>query len=121
MFGEGMKIAKKWVLIGIILASISVYLSLYTWMAHAMSERIIENSYGEAVAWRTAPSGSLFPWSREPGMLQILSNINEVDSFIYKYLIKSWVLVVLSVLMWIGTGISMFKCVRLLETEKEER
>ncbi len=121
MFGEGMKFAKKWGLIGIILASISVYLSFYTWRAHIISRRIIENPDDEAVAWRSAPSGSLFPWPREPGMLQILSNINEVDSFIYKYLIKSWVLVALSVLMWVGTGMSIFKCVRLLETEKGER
>lgn len=67
---------------------------------------------GKAVSLRTGPSGSLLPWPREPGMLEALSKINEVDLFIYRCLIKPWVLVGLSMLIWAGTGLSIFKVIK---------
>ena len=79
-------------------------------MVHTIASRhIYEGPDGNAVAWRTGPSGSLFPWPRASGMLEILSRINEVDLFIYKYLIKPWVLVGLSILAWLGTGLFIFR------------
>jgi len=107
-----MELHKKSGLILIVLGIISAYLTLYTTKAHTIAaQHIIEDAQGNAVSWRTTPSGSLFPWPKEPGMLQALSKIDEVDLFIYRYLIKPWVLVGLSILMWIVTGLSIFKIV----------
>lgn len=103
-----MRIGRKAFVIAIVLVVISAYLTLYAIMVHTIaSQHICED--GNAVAWRTGPSGSLFPWPRAPGMFEILSNINEVDLFIYKYLVKPWVLVGLSILAWVGTGLFIFK------------
>ena len=105
-----MRIGRKALVTAIVLAFISLYLTLYTIMVHTIAARhICEDPDGNAVAWRTGPSGSLFPWPREPGMLEILSKINEVDLFIYRYLIKPWVLVGLSILAWVGTGLFIFR------------
>jgi len=107
----------KSVLILIVLGVISAYLTLYTVKAHSIAMRhIIEDAEGNAVSWRTGPSGSLFPWPKEPGMLQVLSKIDEVDLFIYRYLIKPWMLVGLSILIWIVTGLSIFKKVKVMKT-----
>lgn len=107
--GENMRFNKKLVVVAVF-TLISIYLTLYTWKAHAVAnQHIYEDPGGTVVTWRTGPSGSLFPWPREPGMLQILSKINEVDLLIYRYLIKSWVLVGLSILLWICTGLLIFR------------
>ncbi len=108
IFGGNLTYNKRSVLVAIALTAISVYLTLYAWRAHTVAQNIYEDSGGSAVAWKTGPSGSLFPWPREPGLLQILSNISEVDVFIYNYLIKTWVLVGLSMLMWIVSGLFMY-------------
>jgi len=112
-----MGLHKKSVLILIVLCIVSAYLTLYTVEAHTVAARhIYENGWDGITSWRTSPSGSLFPWPKEPGMLEALSKIDEVDLFIYRYLIKPWVLVGLSILMWIVTGLSMSKRVKVMKT-----
>jgi len=113
-----MRFDKKLVLAAVILISASTYLTLYTWRAHAIAQRIMEDSNGNAIAWRTGPSGSLFPWPTAPGMGFILSKVNEVDAFIYKYLIKPLVLVGSSVLMWVVTGFSIFRVIKSEDIKK---
>jgi len=91
---------KKSILIMLVLILVSAYLTLYTVTVHSLAaSHIVEDSDG-GVWWRTTPSGSLFLWPREPGMLQALSKMNEADLFIYQYLIKPWVLVGVLILMW---------------------
>jgi hypothetical protein len=75
---------------------------------------------GTPLAWRTGPSGSLFLWPRESGIFQILSEINEVDFFIYKYLFRTWGLFGLSILLWSCTGLFIFKVIRVKDLEKED-
>jgi hypothetical protein len=104
-----MRFGKKSVLVVIILMVFSTYLTLYTLKAHAVAGRIYEGPNGEVVSWRSGPSGSLFPWPRESGMLGVLSKVSEVDLLVYRYLVKTWVLIGLSMLMWIATGLSIFK------------
>ncbi len=112
-----MGLHKKSVLILIILCIISAYLTLYTVKAHTIAARhIYEDAEGNAISWRTSPSGSLFPWPKEPGMLEVLSKMDDVDLLIYRYLIKPLVLVGLSILIWIVTGSSMFKMVKIMKT-----
>jgi len=113
MRGEGVRFSKRSVLIVIILAFVSTYLTVYTLEAHTVAARhIYEDPEGEAISWRTGPSGSLFPWPTEPGMLEVLSEIDGVDLFIYRYLIRNWVLIGLSILMCVATGLSIFKVVK---------
>jgi hypothetical protein len=89
----------------------SSFLMLYTIRAHTIAGRhIYEGS--NYIAWRSGPAGSLFPCPRGSGGFGILVPVSEVDSFIYRYLIKSWVLVGLSILAWIGTGLFMLKSIR---------
>jgi len=89
----------------------SSFLSLYTVRAHTIARHIIEYPRGY-YAWTSSPRGSLFPCPRGPGPFLALSGVSEVDVFIYRYLIKSWVLVGLSILIWIGTGLFMLKSIR---------
>jgi hypothetical protein len=113
MFDEIVRSSRNSIVVAAFLLLLSVYLTLYTWRAHAVASRhILEDSGGEVVAWRTGPSGSLFPWPREPGMLEVLSKINEVDFFIYRCLIKTWLLVGLSILLWVCAGLCIFKATR---------
>ena len=106
-----MRMERKTLTIAVVLAFIAVYLTLYTIIAHTIAtQHIYEDP--NTVVWRTGPSGSLFPWPREPGMLEILSEINDVDLFIYRYLIKDWVLVGLSILACVGTGLFIFKATK---------
>ncbi len=94
----------------VMLITISSFLSLYTINAHTIAGRhIAEGGLTYHIYWTSSPAGSLFPWPREPGPLEVLSGVNEVDTFIYQYLIKSWVLVGLSILAWIGTGLFISK------------
>jgi len=44
---------------------------------------------------------TLYTANAYTGMLEILSEMNGVDKFIYLYLIKSWALVGVTILLWI--------------------
>jgi len=107
---------KKSVLILIVLCIISTYFTLYTVRAHTIVARYVYEDLEGKTWWRTTPSGSLFPWPKEPGMLQALSKMDEVDLFIYRSLIKPWVLVGLSISMWIVTGLFVSRMVKVRKT-----
>jgi len=107
-----MRSAKKKVTIAIVFVFISTYLTSYAAMAHVTASRHIYEDERGGIWWRTTPSGSLFPWPREPGMLQALSRVDELDLFIHRYLIKSWILVGLSILTWAGAGLYLYKVVK---------
>lgn len=99
---------KRPVAIGVVLIAVSTYLTLYTFEAHRVSMPYIYKDAGN-VLWRRGPPGSLFPCPGEPGMLEMISKLEGVDLFIYSYLIKTWVLVGLSVLLWAFTGLYVRK------------
>ncbi len=95
-----MRLRKKSVMLLIALGFASTYLTFYATIAHNVAYNVYDLD-GTAV-WRSAPSGSFFPWPREPGMLMILSGMNEVDLFIYTYLIKPRALAAVTILLWVG-------------------
>jgi len=106
----------------VILWSVSTCLTSYTFRAYTVaSNNIYEDPDSGAVAWRTGPSGSLFPWPTEPGMLEVLSGVGEVDLFIYRYLIKDWALASLLGLVWILTVLFMLRAIRHAILERFER
>lgn len=91
----------------IVLVFASTLLTLYAISAYNVSDHVY---VGESTLdWTSAPSGSFLPWPRAPGMLTMLSRVNEVDSFIYTYLIKSWVLAGAMALLWIATSVCILK------------
>jgi hypothetical protein len=102
---------KKLVVITAILVFTSTFFTIYVINAHIIAANFIYQDPNGEIWWRTAPSGSLFPWPSESGMLQVLSNLSEVDLFIYQYLIKSWVLVGLAILVWICNCVYFYKAV----------
>jgi hypothetical protein len=112
---------KRAVIGTIALIAISMYLAIYTFEAHTIAARYISTDLHGAVFWINGPSGSLFPWPREPRMLEILSGINDVDLFIYTYLIKTWILVGLSALAWALTALFVYKTTRQDNSSDLER
>jgi len=103
---------KRAVIGTIALIAISMYLAMYAFEAHTIAARYISSDSHGAVFWINGPSGSLFPWPREPGMLEVLSRINDVDLFIYTYLIKTWMLAGLSALAWVITVLFVYKATK---------
>jgi len=89
---------KKSLLLLTVLGLVSACLTLYTVRAYAVARYAYADESGGG--WLYTPSGSFFPWPREPGMATALSKMSESDLFIYRYLIKSWVLVGVTVLLW---------------------
>ena len=74
----------------ILLLAVSIYLTVYAVSAHMVASRIIEIN-GKAY-WRNAPAGSLWPWPNKKDVIGplVLIKLNETDSFIYNYLIKTY-------------------------------
>lgn len=107
-----MALNKKLVLLLIILGLVSTSLTLYTMRAHAVARYAYDDESG--FGWRYTPSGSFLPWPKEPGMATALSEMNETDMIIYRYLVKSWVLVGFAIVLWIITGLYLVKAARLL-------
>lgn len=88
-FAKGSRGFKPYQLLLIaLLCIISIIVTAYAIRAHSIATRYVHDG-GDEVAWRNSPPGSFFPWPKEPGMLQMLSEINKIDLFIYRYLIKT--------------------------------
>ena len=108
---ESMALDRRSALIIIVLILASAYLTFYTMRAHTVARHVYEEE--GAIVWRSGPSGSFFPWPMDPGPLQVLSEMNAVDVFIYGYLIKSWALVGVTILLWVGLCLYIFKAFRM--------
>lgn len=111
-YGDTVRFSGRAVLVTIVLASISIYLAIYTFEAYSIASRYISSDSHGAVFWINGPSGSLFPWPRGPGMAEVLSRINDVDLFIYTYLIKTWMMAGLSALAWVITVLFVYKAAK---------
>jgi len=93
----------------ILLLAASVYLTAYTVSAHMVASRIIEMN-GKP-CWRNAPAGSLWPWPNKKDAIgsPVLIKLNETDSFIYNYLIKTYLLSIICALLWFLAIILIYK------------
>lgn len=103
---------QKLIVILFILVFVATYFTVYTVIAYKIAGHITESP--PKIFWNSAPGGSFFPWPNEPGMLEMLSEMNVVDSFIYVYLIKSWVLVGVVIVLWIGSILQALIIIRLM-------
>jgi hypothetical protein len=109
---------KKSVIFLVVLGSLSIYVTLYTATAHKVARYVYEED--GTFFWRSAPSGSFFPWPREPGILEMLTRLNEIDLFIYVYLIKSGVLLGVTILLWISLSLYILKLMRVFDTFRQK-
>jgi len=103
-----MKIDRNSIIITLMIL-VSLCVTVYTVETEKVAANFIyEDSEGN-VWWRSMPGGSLFPWPRGSGALPAISEVVGVDLFIYKYLIKTSALVILSILFWIVSVILLIK------------
>lgn len=109
---------KKSVIFLVVLGSLSVYVTLYTATAHKVARYVYEED--GKFFWESGPSGSFFPWPREPDMLHMLTPLNEIDLFIYVYLIKSGVLVLVTILLWISLSVYILKLMRAFDAFRQK-
>ena len=100
----------------ILLLAVSIYLTVYAVSAHMVTSRIIEID-GKAY-WRNAPAGSLWPWPNKKDVIgpPVLIELNETDSFIYNYLIKTYLLSVICALLWLSTIILIYRRIKLVNS-----
>ena len=103
---------KRSVLVLIALGLVSTCLTLYTASAHAVARYAFDG--GSELGWLYTPPGSFLPWPKAPGMAAALSKSNAIDLFIYRYLIQSWILVGITVILWTVTGLYLLKRTRVL-------
>jgi len=74
-------------------ALLALYLTMYTIAAYMVARWIVEES---GKVWWCGTPGSLFPWPKEPGyMVDILSSASDLDAFIYKYLVRTNMLILI--------------------------
>ncbi|MCW4038134.1 MAG: hypothetical protein NWF13_05300 [Candidatus Bathyarchaeota archaeon] len=89
---------------------VSTVFTVYTITVHGLADRHLhEDPVSTIISWTSGPSGSLFPWPKVPGLLEIITQTNEVDSFIYQYLVKTQALIGLSIFLWVIAGIYIFR------------
>ena len=79
----------------------------YTLSAYLTSFMIIE--YDGDLWWRSTPQGSLFLIPYGPGILAALSQVSDVDAFVYRYLLRIPLLIVLDVLVISLTWLRVIK------------
>jgi hypothetical protein len=79
----------------------------YTISAYLTSSMIIEFDGG--LWWRSTPQGSLFPIPYGSGILTALSQVSDTDAFIYRYLLRIPLLIVLNVLVISLTWLRIMK------------
>ena len=81
----------------LLFACIILVLIGYTLSAYFYSSMIVE--YNGGLWWRSSSQGSLFPIPHGPGMLTALSPVSDLDAFIYQYLLKMPLLIVIDALV----------------------
>lgn len=100
--------ASNKILIFVFLAALSMYISLYTISAHHVADRWVINA-----SWRYSGNMTFFPWPKGPQgiLLPIITRMNPIDEFIYLYLIKTGILILVCLGLWATTIIYFFKAI----------
>jgi len=95
-----MKHLKTLITLTILLIS-TLYVTLFTIKTYDITQHIYEDPRSGKVYWRTSSPGTIFPWPTRPGPLEALSPMNHIDTLIYKYLIKTQMLTLITAAMYI--------------------
>ncbi len=90
-----------WKLIGpfIVLLLITLYVTLYFQAAYTVAEFVTE---GTKLTWNGSPAGSFFPFPTAPGKDTGSPTLSSLDQLIYNYFIKLPLLVLLTLVLWLG-------------------
>jgi len=102
-----------------ILWIISIYIHFYTKQAYYVAD-FIHFDQNEGYYWSYATS-SFFPWPKEPRYTEKHSEISKIDLFFYLYFIKTNLLIIIAVLLWITTvytSLSHLKFIKRLKPLK---
>ena len=99
----------------VLLLLVSFLATFYTVAAYGVARRVYD--LDGTLCWVDSGGGSFFPWPQGPdpgtGIFPVVIPMtNNVDIFIYVYLIKSWVLVAVTVLLWAGFTTYIFMLIR---------
>jgi len=94
-----LKIAKSKVALAVLI-SISLAITAYTSSAYYVASHVYESE--GRLWWPNSMGGSFYPWPYLPtGLaLQVLTELNQADAQYYRYIIKSGVLLVLTLFSW---------------------
>lgn len=95
----------------VFLSALATYATAYTILAHSVTVQ-----WACGAAWccmGSIDNATLFPWPRGPlGVCaEVITKMNPVDGFIYLYLIRTWMLIVTSILLWILVAIYFLRAV----------
>ena len=107
-----MKLSKVSIAILTVSVLFSVLLTAFTLNAHYVASFIHE--YNGKLMWSSTPGGSFLPWPKGPGMFMMFSSVNETDSPIYLYLIRSGLLAIVTLLLWTASSWQIWKLTRTL-------
>ncbi|HEX9862721.1 MAG TPA: hypothetical protein VGB11_05490 [Candidatus Bathyarchaeia archaeon] len=80
---------------------ISIIVTAYTASAYYVASSVYE--FNGRLWWPNTLGGSFYPWPYRPTGIAgfSLTELNQADSDYYRYVIKSGVLVVLTLLLWV--------------------
>ena len=94
-------ITSKSKLVLVLLILIATIITAYTISAHYVASRALE--FGGALWWRTTAGGSFYPWPHIPSGLagEMTTQFDQEDYTYYNYVIRSGVLIVLTIVLWI--------------------
>jgi len=95
-------------LIFVFLIVLSIYTSLYTISAHH-----IANKWAYDTSWLYSGDMTFFPWPKEPQgiLLPVITKMNPIDEFIYLHLIKTGILILICLGLWMLTAVYCFKII----------
>jgi len=106
-----MTLDRKSGLMLVVLSVFSFFLTLYAADAYSVANYAFDDGSG-GLWWLYTPPGSFLPWPRPPGMAAALSKGNGNDLFVYRYLIKPYVLAGVTALLWIVTALYVYRIVK---------
>ncbi|MEM4703837.1 MAG: hypothetical protein QXJ02_02055 [Candidatus Bathyarchaeia archaeon] len=99
------------VLLLALLIALASYATLYTISAYSVATR-----WACGTAWccmGAIDNATFFPWPRGPlGVCaEVITKMNSIDEFIYLYLIRTWLLVVICICLWIVVAVYFLKAI----------
>ena len=99
----------------VVVIVIALYLTMYTIAVYRVVGYIGEYPELGGVYWSYSPPGSLFPWPREPGMLTALSPASSIDAFLYKYIIKTNILLLAVAATYLLAVYLIYRLIRIVK------
>ena len=98
-----------------VLTSVLLVLTAYTLSAYYAASFVHETE--GRLWWPSMPGGSFYFWPHPPTGIQatVMTELSEGDSQYYRYVIKSGVLVALTLLLWVIVFWRIFRSMRGLK------